>query len=171
MILSARWSILFEEERFDNGEGGVERGARRIVPHDDPHVVGGLLRETVHRLLEAGRRVVLVYPVPEVGWNVPEYLLRTHQFGVKRDAPLSTSHAVFLERNRHALEQLDGLGEHPNLIRVRPAEMLCDRPLAGRCVAEMDGRPLYYDDDHLNSLGAALLAEVVVEAMRHEGWM
>jgi len=48
---------------------------------------------------------------------------------------------------------------------VQPADVLCNSFFAGRCAAQVDGRPLYSDDDHLSDLGAALVAEQILRAL------
>jgi len=55
---------------------------------------------------------------------------------------------------------------------VRPAELFCDSVLPGRCIAQLpDGRPLYFDDDHPNEIGARMIAEEVIQAMQSKGWL
>jgi peptidoglycan/LPS O-acetylase OafA/YrhL len=179
IVLDGRWAFFFEHSRFDNLEGGVERGppafpvfssATSRSRENSAMVAGEGIRATIRILVQSGKKVVLVYPVPEVGWNVPGHLAREIQFGVVRREPLSTSYEVFKERTRNAREQLDMVEEHPNLVRIIPDEIFCNTYAPGRCIAQINGQPLYYDDDHLNSIGAAMLSERIVEAIRQKGW-
>ncbi len=110
------------------------------------------------------KTVILVYPIPEVGWNVPAYAARLKAHSVGSTNDLTTSHQLFIERNKRAYEALDDIGEHPNLIRIKPENILCNTYVKGRCVAQIDGVPLYSDDDHLSNAGARL---VVNEIMRY----
>jgi len=183
VVIIARWAATLEVEDFDNHEGGVEHTppGLTVVPlgESDSYLstegridaVGRLYKETVESLLDHGHLVVLVYHVPEAGWNVPQYLARESHHGVARNAPLSTSHAVFTERAQNAYAQLDKIDDHPNLIRVRPEEIFCDSYVPGRCVTQLDGEPLYFDEDHLNSIGAGMLSETVVAQMDQRGWL
>nr|MDJ0941121.1 acyltransferase family protein [Woeseiaceae bacterium] len=174
VVLAARWTLYLETDRFDNGEGGVEHGDPFFVAPIDvpiPAVNRALVRRTlpdlivqsIEELLAADKTVIVVYPVPEVGWNVPEYLARAEMYGEARDAGLSTSYARFKERNELALATLDSLGERDGLIRVRPHEIFCDSAISGRCLAQDGGLPLYFDDDHLNSVGAEPVVERILE--------
>ncbi len=180
VVLVGRWSFFFEGSRFDNGQGGVERGvANSPVIADQPALdpgepgydesLGALIKQTVDGLLAARRRVVLVYPVPEVGWNVPAHLASELQYGIDRPEPLSTSLEVFRRRAGTALDQLDRIGERPGLIRIRPDTLFCNNELPGRCIAERDGQPLYVDDDHVSSIGAEWLADRIVAGMKAAG--
>lgn len=42
-------------------------------------------RASLLRLLQEGKPVVLVYPVPEQGMNIPHLIARTRMFGVQLD--------------------------------------------------------------------------------------
>ena len=119
--------------------------------------------EAVEALLAAGLRVVLVYPIPEAGWNVPEELARRREAS---DAPvqLSTGYGVFLRRQAPILAAFDAIDD-PNLLRVRPSDVLCNRELPGRCIDNLGDRPLYYDSNHLNNFGAALVAREIAAAV------
>ncbi len=82
----------------------------------------------------------------------------------KNTEDLTTSHRAFTERNKAAYDALDSIGEHPNLVRIKPESMLCDTYVKGRCVVQLKGGPLYSDDNHLSSAGARL---IVGEISKH----
>lgn len=176
VILAARWSYYLDGRNFDNGEGGVEHEkAIRLDVIDDhqPIVSPESLRkmrvmekyqQTVLRHLHEGRKVILIYPIPEVGWSVPEYAARHLMLEKTPLTSLSTRHAVFKQRNRDTYEALDRIGEHPNLVRIKPESLFCNTFVTDRCAAMADGIFLYYDDDHLSQAGARL---VVAEIMKH----
>ena len=175
IVLLARWTLALDGHRFDNGEGGKEHGDPAfIVPLQAPpttadmDIVRGrvelLMFDSIRAFIDTGKTVVLVYPVPEVGWHVPDYLARAEFYGERSETPLSTSYARYLERNGPAIELFDSYGELEGLRRVLPAEHLCNTSVDDRCVAERGGKPLYFDDDHLNELG---VAPVIEDIMRH----
>ena len=118
---------------------------------------------TVRRFLDAGKKVLLVYPVPEMGWDVPTYLAKRAVFGgqtlSKSDG--SIRHALYQKRNAEIIETLDAIGNHAKLVRIRPDALFCDGEVKGRCVAHVDGKPLYFDDDHVSHFGAERIAQAV----------
>ncbi|WP_108445460.1 acyltransferase family protein [Halomonas denitrificans] len=181
IVLVARWPLNIEGSRFNNREGGVESGGEATVFPKDWQggsnaeridQVGQAVDRTVTKLRQAGHRVVLIYPVPEVGWNVPQQLARNVFLGEKMQAPISTSYQVYLERSANARDYLNAISGTDNLIRVRPSELFCDGLISDRCVAQLpDGRPLYFDDDHPNKIGARMIAEEILNEMRAEGWL
>lgn len=79
---------------------------------------------------------------------------------------LSTSYLAYKTDTKvtATIDALDRIGEHTNLIRIRPDKILCDTFVEDRCVVERNGVRLYYDDNHLSNTGARL---VVDEIMKH----
>ena len=102
---------------------------------------------------------------------MPQYLSREMHHGINRQEPLSTSYQVFEAWAANTHEQFDLLADNPKLIRIRPEDVFCNTSVAGRCVAQLDGKPLYFDDHHLNNVGAGMLANEVVAAMNDRGWL
>lgn len=181
VILLARWTLYLEGERFNNQEGGVESGGDVYgLPMDKNYdyiyskkrisAVGLLYRSTVEKLLKAGKRVVLIYPIPEVGWDVPTYLAKKTLRGSEEKEDLSTSFDVFQHRSHNAYKQLDILDSHPNLLRIYPEKIVCNSVISGRCIVQLDGKPLYYDDDHFNSIASNMLSKVILTSMQGSGW-
>jgi hypothetical protein len=173
VIVASRWQFYVEDSGYDNGEGGVEFedmssgviGFQRGSEAERVRGIQATYRDTILRLLATGKKVVLVYPDPEQGWNVPRYLAKDLMFDVPGDAALTTSYARFRERARRSSEALDSVGEHPNLVRIRPDEVLCDTFVKDRCVAQLGGRSLYYDDDHYSNDGARLIVARILAGL------
>ncbi|QOR39302.1 acyltransferase [Billgrantia diversa] len=181
VMMLGRYPLQFEGVSFNNGEGGIEHdGAVRAVPMNRLDIsdeelrieqVGSLLKETVERMARAGKRVVLVYPVPEVGWDVPYFLVKERLYGIERFAPLSTSYEVFKQRTASAYEQMARVVEHDNLIKIEPARLFCDTYLPSRCATQIEEVLLYYDNNHLSVAGASILVAQIFEEMKSKGWV
>ncbi|MWJ27532.1 acyltransferase family protein [Halomonas sp. ZH2S] len=179
VVMAARYPLQFEGKRFDNREGGVEAGhelyaipLKNSMGDDDRvEIMGQLMRDTVRSLLEAGKKVMLVYPIPEVGWNVPIHLAKEVMYGIERTEPLSTSHDVFVERVASTYHHFDQLEDHKNLVRVKPESVFCNTFIPDRCTAELDGKLLYYDSFHLNNLGSKILVGHLLNEMAVAGWV
>ena len=171
VVLAGRWSLAYEGTRFDNGEGGVEKGRNAgLRPVGANRTMNETARRTalaraihdhVADMLRSGKHIVLVYPVPEAGWHVPNYMLK-HGAG-RHDAPAfaSTSLARFEARAGPVMAVLDDIPDHPRLHRVRPHTWLCDSIVPGRCITQRGGMPLYKDDDHLSLAGSREVAQRV----------
>jgi hypothetical protein len=182
VVVLARWSQYMSSTPFQNDEGGASQWTAIASPvgttsseMSDKHRVGqvsNLYTKSVESLLDEGKRVVLVYPIPEVGWNVPTEMARRTRVSVGRPEAVSTGYGRFRIRNAATNAALDIVPESPRLIRVKPERLLCNTYLPGRCVAELRGKPLYWDDNHVNeSLGARMIANQIKEAMDANGWL
>ena len=112
------------------------------------------LHKTVGKLLAAGKRVVLVYPIPEVGYDVPSTLARVTMVRRPLDS-FTRPFGLYEQRQKHVIEALDSLGDPDGLVRIYPVKRLCD---ADHCIVSAGGTPLYRDDDHLSLPGADYVA-------------
>jgi peptidoglycan/LPS O-acetylase OafA/YrhL len=177
-ILLSRLPLLVEESRYDNGEGGVEPGddhPRIAAVGEDgsasPEAVAAAVSGTVTTLLKRGIKVVLVYPIPEMGWNVPQRLLmqaRRQGFSpAAAEIPsISVAYADFQRRTRQTYELFDRVDSDPNLVRVYPEQAFCD---GLRCFANDGSRIFYRDDNHLSDIGAGKVAGLIMSAIE-ERW-
>jgi peptidoglycan/LPS O-acetylase OafA/YrhL len=178
VILAARWAFFTEGVRFDNLEGGIEMGEK-----DSPVFVSqfrhttnpalAALNKTVDALLKGGKRVLLVYPIPEVGWNVPTVQSRRQFFNETGSSRIiATQTSVYYARNRRARTLLDAVAtRHSSVVLADPAKVLCNTLMKDRCVAEIHGRALYFDDDHVNEEGSTMIAKQIVDKMIAASWI
>lgn len=111
------------------------------------------LQSTVDALVARGLRTVIVYPVPEVGYDVPTALSRLSVRGID-PATFTRPRVLFDERTALVMPVLDAIQSHQPILRLRPDEILCDEV---NCMTYRDGAPLYRDDDHLSRIGADAL--------------
>jgi peptidoglycan/LPS O-acetylase OafA/YrhL len=168
IIIASRWTRVIEAVGFDNTEGGIEPDGREFKNQnftDDEERSKTKLEyiNSIRTILDSGRAVFLVYPIPEMGWNVPNRMLSIYnRTGAIDAAAASTKYSAFKDRNKNAYDALDSLGVRKNLYRFYPEKVLCNTYLFDRCVAHIDGRPIYYDDDHLSKFGASLIAKDVL---------
>jgi hypothetical protein len=113
-----------------------------------------LLRDTINALQAAGKRVVLVYPVPELGEHVPRLLARTLESG-ERITSLSRPLAQFSDQFGPTLDALDRLISETGVTPLKPSQILCEDQ---QCFFYRNGIVYFYDDHHLSLMGAAQLA-------------
>lgn len=178
IIVHGRWVNLVNPQNFDNGQGGIEpglttppvlKGQPNLTMADDGWLEAWStsMRETLSQLIAGNRELIVVYPVPEAGWDVPRFVARKQMFAGGREVEISTAHALFTERNAAAYRFLDAaLGPEGAVEKVYPEAVFCSVTTEGRCDVMEAGQPLYMDDDHLSDLGAARVAGQVVTRLR-----
>jgi hypothetical protein len=174
IIVGGRLPMVLSGDRFDNKEGGDEGnyseyfrlpGTTEYELTESARLVSDATATSIRALVEAGHEVVIVYPIPEAGWHVPDELFRRallSGFTFPPDTPLTTSQEVFEERalaSRTVLDAITG----PGIDRVYPEELFCDGSIPGRCLTHSTTE-IYYEDRHHPSLvGAQMIVELVVK--------
>ena len=155
VVLSARWTNWRIGAPPGESEGAADL---RLIDRDG--LAGSIaanrakalcgLQELLAKLRAAGKRVVIVGPVPEPAADVPHRLF-VEQFGI---APKSGPVTIAQFRARHAvmLAYFDRLSHQPGIRIIHPETLLCQRNL---CPIVEGGRPLFLDQDHLSLIGAA----------------
>ena len=107
-------------------------------------------------LQAAGKRVVLVYPLPVYGFDPPSQVGLAMRLG-RDPAGVGMSRAQFEHDNGRTLAALDAFAQAHGLEVVRPSDVLCD---AERCqVYQPETGVLYFNGQHLSLKGAGLLAD------------
>ena len=167
VILASRWAVYADGTSY-----GIEPTAKYIIA-DDETGTPGLARNrntfirsfegTIKALEDAGKRVVIVGPVPEVGWNVPKWLATQKLTGRTDQARIAPSYADFIERQHVVLSEIGRLAKAPDVTAVFPDQVLCD---AESCDVSEDDQPFYTDDDHLSLKGAAKVSGIFDPVMQ-----
>ncbi len=166
LVMTARWALYLSGRGYNNCEGGIEdqnpivfRQLHGTLPESSTNLATNAIRATIQALLDANKTVIVVRTIPEISWNVPERIFRDEMFSTGITRPVTVPYACHERRiqiSRAAFAPFEG---NPHVFFVDPADLLCNNHEKGRCIAELDGTPLYLDDDHLSSQGARLLAQ------------
>jgi peptidoglycan/LPS O-acetylase OafA/YrhL len=161
VVIAARWAFWSEGMHY-LGETGMPPATlvlteTPLVHATDNHAaLAAGLERTISTLLSAGKRVWLVGPVPEVGYNVPRYFY-LRSIGFAGDLAIAPTLAEFGRRQEFVFDLLGDLERRYPIGAIWPHERLCGD--AG-CEIARDGHALYSDDDHLSVFGAQSIASM-----------
>lgn len=165
VILMARWGKNAQGTAYgDEGNGFVPIGddeGRAQKPSDNAAIFARGLDRTVAALRASGKQVLLVGPVPEIGWTVPQVLARLEQEH-KGNAVVAPPAKAFYEREAQVLPLFHRMAERDGVSAVFPHDYLCQ---SGRCAVRKNGIPLYRDEHHLSDYGAKKLEPLLSRAM------
>ena len=175
VVIAGRLTAFVEQQMFDNQEGGIEQlrsrtfakpGSVDFSKETVTEVVSEALQKAIDRLAKEGNSIVIVYPVPEVGWNVPSeltkrVLLNGYRWPVDS---LTTAQEIYESRNKTSIQILDSL-ESESIMRVYPARIFCGTTIPGRCITHSLSQIYYRDDDHLSKAGADLVADDILRRL------
>ena len=178
IVFHQRWSAWFLEKFFDNEEGYKESNDLEIPSYLEPintktpsfkerqqYTKEGLISQ-INKIINQGHKLVLVYPIPEVGVNPDQYLLKKYILNknvFKNSFPvISSSYEVYKKRNKLIFEILDSI-KNENIYRVYPHSYFCNKQIKNRCVANDENDIFYYDGDHLSIQGSKFVVDDIME--------
>ena len=185
VVWHQRWSLWLSGERFNNQEGYTEYQSekdRSIDQYLEPinfktetseqrqkYMIEGI-KSTAKNILEKGNTLILVYPVPEMGFDVPKEFFKkdTLLYYSKREIEISIltgSYEVYKNRNQMMFETLDGI-QGPNVYRVYPHKSFCNSVIMNRCVANNKEHLFYYDDNHLSLEGSKYVVKDIMKVIK-----
>jgi len=121
----------------------------------------GRLSQTLGRWRADGRQVVLVYPFPEAGNNVPASLVRRM---VKGNAPetYALDRSLFDARNKDIVGVYDELVRKYDLTAIRVDKSFCGND---SCSLYVENTPVYYDSNHLSATYARKISPLFEDAL------
>tara|TARA_B100001057_G_C22494929_1_gene811696 strand:- start:35 stop:775 length:741 start_codon:yes stop_codon:yes gene_type:complete len=181
VIMGGRTPLYLSGQNFNNREGGGDNKKSKgffynikntpITKKDNYNeLINNSLHSTINDLESNKVKVILIYPIPEVGWNVSKKLItrlalnREGLKGVFESNPLTTSHKVFLERSKN-IYKLYGNVDNQNVVRIYPEKILCNSLIKDRCITHDKSKVFYVDDDHLSYDGAKLIVNKIIRAL------
>jgi hypothetical protein len=110
--------------------------------------------------LAQDRTVYLVRPIPEMGVSVPNSA-RAMAWGVNKEVTVSLKE--YHARNDFVWAAQDAARDQCGVQILDPLPYLC---WDGVCHGSKDGRPLYYDDNHLSEFGNKLLTPIFANILQ-----
>lgn len=116
--------------------------------------------ESVRRLQQAGKRVLVIDPVPIYHYPVPAALAQRALRHSDLQAHGQTL-AHYRDSQARALSLVDRMTADGAARRIALSPILCGQ---GRCSVLDGGHPLYFDDNHLSMHGAGKVAAAVLAA-------
>ncbi len=160
VIIAARWTKYTEGQNRNNSEDFAYLTNEKFSApgkQNSRDVFSETLNDTVKMLVKSGKKVILIGPVPEPGYRVPDCLAKTK-------SPLfpNLTCKTLLRQDvdtdsQFSHEQLRRIkNEFPRVKIYLPAKAICSKDT---CPVEINGAPLYRDKDHLSFKGSEYLIE------------
>ncbi len=105
--------------------------------------------------------VYLVRPTPEMIENIPSTMFRSIQ--INNNKSIQINRSEYDQRHSFSFEIQDKSVERCGAKILDPIPYLCDTE---KCYGDINGIPLYYDDDHLSDYGSALISPIYDEVFK-----
>lgn len=155
VILAARWVMSSDGTRYKSESGKSIKLVDLQSPDsiNTPNVILFELgiKRTVDALLALGKTVVLVKPVPEIGYDVPSAYFVSEITGRDVSSLVSPTWGEYMQRTKNVESIFSKVEKEKPILIVSPSTYLCD---AQYCRVVFDGRALYRDNNHLSTFGS-----------------
>jgi peptidoglycan/LPS O-acetylase OafA/YrhL len=135
-----------------------------VAEDNDIKVIDNFESKVIYTIetLASKNQVILLYPIPEQGWNVPElYFYNKFKWGDTISYPSS----VWSNRVQDSKLLLNSVN-NKNIFRVYPENIFCDSFVKSECVGAFNAQIFYSDDDHLSLEGSRLLAKEIIKILK-----
>ncbi len=175
LVLLGRYPLYIENMYFDNKEGGLEKEGKIFDKNKKfLNQYSEIEKNTMFnfkQLLKNNHKIILIYPIPEVGWDVPTKLyskipknLKNIENYLVKENFITTSYEVFKKRNEGSFKFLDKF-QDKNIKRIYPHKLFCDIYIVGRCLANNENNIFYSDSNHLSLSGSELLVDLIISEL------
>ncbi len=171
IIFGGRHPLYLSNYFFDNQEGGVEGrkwGSKFLSSGKYDTIQNSFKSEILE--LSKNNKIILIYPIPEAGWNPKKKLLIRwvkNKFSKNTDFKyITTSFNVYKERAKSSFELLDSIHSN-NIYRVYPHNLFCDTTIQNRCITHDDMNIFYADDDHPSLKGAQMINDLIMKEIEN----
>jgi peptidoglycan/LPS O-acetylase OafA/YrhL len=185
VVYAQRWTVRFSDTNFDNEEGykDYQTEAQKSFSYffEPSNIKTSSLEErqkylsegiklTLNNILKNGHTLIIVYPIPEMGFDVPKLMnkkiISNYIIHKNYDIPfLSVSYDVYKKRNKMIINILDSI-ENSNIYRIYPDKSFCNTELKNRCIANNKKHLFYYDTNHLSLEGSKYIVSDIIKALK-----
>ena len=122
---------------------------------------------TVHMLdticdFSQNNPVYLVKPSPEMIKNVPLTMFKSSTLNNSKER-IKITVEEYNQRHNLAFKMQDAAVKQCGVKILNPLPYLCDSKY---CYGDIDGIPLYFDDDHLSSYGSEVISPIYDEVFK-----
>jgi hypothetical protein len=167
IIFGGRLPLHISNYFFDNQEGGIEGKwwHKKYISLGKYDTIQNSFKNELLKLSN-NNIIILIYPIPEVGWNPNQKILSQW---IKRDKlnkvfnleNITTSYKVYKNRTKTSFELLDSIQEN-NIYRIYPHTLFCDTIIKNRCLSHDDKNIFYADLNHPSTKGAEMINNLII---------
>ncbi len=185
VIFHQRWPLIIHATAFNNEEGYKEykKEENKYFDYLEPigvktksqkdrelFIIEGIKLQ-IYDIINQGHKLILVYPVPEMGFEPYKLLYSRYKKKYLFDLDqsfvsiLSGSFEVYQRRNKSAFELLNSI-QSPNIYRIYPHTYFCNKKIENRCIANTNEHLFYYDSNHLSLEGSKYVVDDIIKIIK-----
>ena len=130
---------------------------RRFVTESDIKIDEDII-DTINYLADQSNKLYLIYPFPELGFN-PNTVRGIKK--IKETKNLTISQDLYLNRINSTEEIYQKTKKNDKIKYIHPKNIFCN--FNNRCISTNKNIVLFSDDQHLNTFGASLVINKIIE--------
>lgn len=156
VLLDARWATYTDAASsvHDTPNNDMASAARATAQSAaNARAFADALTGTIRLVEGAGKRVIIIGPVPDFQQSVPIELAKMRIW--RQNWDIAPTRSQFLTEQSPVMGEFLNLATDKQATVIWPDQIVCPD---ARCATIRDGRPLYRDDNHLSVYGAQQLA-------------
>ena len=158
---------------FDNKEGGGKKEKwmhGKFAPLNKDDSIESVFKKEILELSKKNR-IILIYPIPETGWNIPQ---KIYAQWIKRNRKsnkefslenINTSYQVYKDRTSSTYKLFDTINSE-NIFRVYPSSLFCNTLIQERCITHNNDDIFYSDNNHPSTKGAEMINELILDKIK-----
>jgi peptidoglycan/LPS O-acetylase OafA/YrhL len=166
IFLASRWGMFASGRSYKSEKNNsviLSASWQPTSGHDNATLFAAGFETTLRTIRELGRTIVLVGPIPEVGYDVPEALFVAARTGRNVNEIIGPTRREYEERDRPVLEKFKALSGTDGIEVVDVEAWMCEE----HCKVADAGRALYRDDNHLSTYGSQYLSPLFDKVLAH----
>ena len=120
-------------------------------------------REQVENISK-NNKVILVYPTPEIGFNLQYTLLKGRNWKLMQKNPtlFKYPYKKYMAINKELFEFFDTL-KNKNIHRVYPHKLFCNTKIKDQCLLHNEKDIFFSDELHLSTVGAKMVNQLIID--------
>ena len=164
-IFGGRFPLYLENSLFDNKEGGVEDDNLWRYKFIQAGKFKNIKDSFKNSVLDLSKNnpIILIYPIPETGWHIPQKFF--NQINQLPKEVISTSYQVYKDRVKSSFKLLDSINGK-NIYRVYPHKVFCNTTIKKRCITHDEKNIFYMDHNHLSLKGSEMINDLIFSKIK-----
>ena len=153
IVFGGRLPWYFNGTSFETNLGtigdNIEPGGRDLLAG---------LEENMGFLIDNSKKLILIYPIPELGYYPLEpYLYKFYNINDE-----ITYDIIYWQNYSKEVNNLFNQLIDTKIVRINPEKIFCNNFFLNSCTSSFNGVFYYYDDDHLTRDGAKLVVDEIL---------
>ncbi len=170
-IIGGASSLYFFQKRYFLNNKTVGDSQIRYVDNNSMKFSSKLLmdefKDQINKI-SSKNKIILVYPIPELGFNLQYKLLKGRNWKQMEDNPnlITFPYNNYKAINNELIKFYDSL-KNENIHRIYPHKLFCDKRVKNQCVTHDEKNIFFSDEWHPSLYGAKMINKLILDELEN----